>query len=60
MVDLTIYDVKGRMVSKLVDGYKDSGRHMVSWRADNVASGVYLYKISTGGQTIVRKCLVAR
>jgi len=47
-VTLTIYDLMGRELEKLLSGRVVSGRHKVRWDASDVASGVYIYRISTG------------
>ena len=43
-VELTVYDVEGRMVENLFSGEVFSGTHTVSWIAD-VSSGLYFCKI---------------
>ena len=59
-VELSVYDVKGRLVERLVDGYRGAGSHRVSWEANDVGSGIYLYEIRSGGDRVVRKCIVAK
>ncbi len=53
-VTLNIYDIRGRKVRGLVSGYYNSGNHSVSWDGCTssgtvLASGIYLYRLSTGG-----------
>ena len=50
---LKVYDILGREVAVLMDGYQYTGFHSVSWdgRAKNgipVASGVYFYTLDSG------------
>ncbi len=59
-VTLKVYDVLGREVAKLVDDYKSAGYYDVSWDASNMPSGVYIYKLSAGGFTEVKKMLLLR
>ncbi len=75
-VSLSIYDVNGRRVRTLVDGRADVGRHSVIWDGRDalgreVASGVYLYRLTTGANakhsptsakrtTLVRGMLLVR
>ncbi|MBU0517600.1 T9SS type A sorting domain-containing protein, partial [bacterium] len=47
-VSLKVFDVLGREVAKLVDGYRDSGIHHVGWDASGMASGVYIYTLTAG------------
>ncbi|MFQ6103741.1 MAG: FG-GAP-like repeat-containing protein [Candidatus Glassbacteria bacterium] len=64
-VRLSIYDVRGRLVRKLVDGELSPGQHRVIWdgRDDagvSLGSGVYLYMIKTGDFTARRKLVLLR
>ncbi len=50
-VTLTIYDMLGQRVVELVNSNQNAGSYKVQWNASNMASGVYLYRISvTGGK----------
>ncbi len=46
---LAVYDVTGRKVTDLVNGWRDGGVHEVTWDASHLASGIYLYKLETSG-----------
>jgi len=46
-VNLSVYDITGRLVVTLVDGQMDAGEHVVAWDASGVSSGVYFYKLAT-------------
>ncbi|MBU1653088.1 T9SS type A sorting domain-containing protein [bacterium] len=48
-VSLTVYDVSGRKVATLVNGYRDAGVHRVTFDASGFASGVYLYRLEASG-----------
>ena len=54
-VVLSVYDMLGREVRTLVDGFKQSGSHNVSFDAANLNSGIYLYRISANGFTMMKK-----
>ena len=47
-VSLKIYDLLGREVATLLDGYKPVGNYSVNFKADNLSSGVYIYKLQAG------------
>jgi len=52
-IHLNIYNLKGQLIRNLINDYKPSGKQSVIWNGtDNnnqsVASGVYVYKITTG------------
>jgi hypothetical protein len=59
-VNLEIFNMNGRKVRTLVDGYKEAGEHVVTWDAkndsgDKVASGIYLYRLRAGDMEISKK-----
>lgn len=45
-VVLTVFDVLGRKVAELVNGYLEPGYHSVTWDATSVASGVYFARFN--------------
>ncbi len=47
-VVIEVYDILGRQVATLEDGYKAAGHHQIIWHADRVSSGIYFYKITAG------------
>ena len=47
-VSLIVYDALGREVAKLVDAELGSGNHTVTFDGQNLASGVYIYRIRAG------------
>jgi hypothetical protein len=47
-VILTVYNLLGQEIAKLVDDERMPGRYTVVWdNASNVASGIYLYRLTT-------------
>jgi hypothetical protein len=55
---LAIYDLSGRMLTRLVEGKLAAGEHTVHWSAE--ASGVYFAALSFGQQKIVKKLVCVR
>lgn len=47
-VSLTVYDVLGKQVVKLVDKVKPAGNHQIEFNAHGLASGIYVYKLKAG------------
>jgi len=47
-VKLTVYNVLGQRVATLVNGSMTSGAHTVRFDANNLASGVYFYRLEAG------------
>jgi hypothetical protein len=59
-VRLTVFDIMGREIRILVDGFQGEGRHRVEFQAGGLASGVYLYRLETEGRTITKKMMLMR
>jgi len=59
-VSLIVYDLTGRVVSRLVDEKKNAGYHSVSLRSELLGSGVYLYKLQTKDFKQTRKLLIIK
>lgn len=55
MVQLEVYDMLGRRVAFLVDETQQAGAHTVAFDASELSSGIYIYKLSAGGQSITKK-----
>ena len=47
-VTLKIYNLLGEEVKTLVNEYKEIGKHSVQFNANNLASGMYLYRLQAG------------
>jgi hypothetical protein len=64
-VKLSVYNVKGELLSTLVDGWIDKGRTEIAWNAEDgrgrrVSSGVYFYRLSAGEIVRTRKMILLR
>jgi len=65
-VELTIYDVKGRLVRRLISGVEKAGEHSVTWNGkdesgQSVSSGVYFCMLKIGsGKKITKKMVLLR
>lgn len=60
MVTIKVYDILGKEVATLVNEYKTSGAYSVKFNGDNLASGIYLYKIEAGEFKETKKLLLIR
>jgi hypothetical protein len=49
-VTLTIYDLLGRKITTLTDGYLQAGAHNIVFDASELASGVYFYQLRAGNR----------
>lgn len=59
-VELSIYDIRGRLVERLVDETQGAGKHAVTWRAENIASGIYYARLSTPGFSGTQKLILVK
>ncbi len=59
-VNLSVYDVSGRMVAELVSGWRDAGLHGVTFDATYLASGIYLYCIQAEDFSFVQKMILVK
>jgi hypothetical protein len=50
-VRLVVYDLLGREVAVLVEGWQPAGRYKLEWDASRYAAGVYFCRLSAGGYT---------
>lgn len=54
---LKVYDMLGNEIATLVDEYKPAGIYEVEFDASNLASGLYLCRMQSGGFTETKKML---
>jgi hypothetical protein len=64
-VTLSIYDITGRRIIRLIDSEKEAGLHSIEWtgldeEGNQVESGVYFYRLIAGKQKISRKMILLR
>jgi Zn-dependent M28 family amino/carboxypeptidase len=64
-IRIRIFDILGREVYRLVDGYQFAGSHEVRWNAKNmqgrdVASGMYMLTFETSREILTRKLFYVR
>lgn len=54
-VSLKVFDALGREVAALVNGYKTAGKYTVEFKAENIPSGVYLYRLDTENSSLIQR-----
>lgn len=62
-VELSLVDIGGRLVARVVDQWMDAGDHAVAWggiddRGRRVPPGLYLIRMTAGGRVATRKLIV--
>jgi len=64
-VSLTVYNIKGQKVTKLIDKHFENGSHTLTWNGKDsnnksVSSGIYFYKFSAGKSSATKKMLLLK
>jgi hypothetical protein len=57
---LKVYDILGNEVATLVDEFKPAGNYEVEFNSENLASGVYIYRLQTAEFTETKKMVLLR
>lgn len=59
-VSLKVYNAAGQLVQTLLDGYRQAGWHEVTWDASDLATGLYVYSLEAGSQTLSQKAILVK
>lgn len=64
-INITVYNVRGQMVRRLVSGAMPSGNHKIVWNGRDdggkeVGSGIYLYRLESGDYVKIRKMMLVK
>ena len=64
-VSLTLYNLSGQVVRRLMEGYQDAGVYAYEWdgrdaQGQAVGSGVYIYRLRASDQIFVGKVTLIR
>jgi len=59
-VRLAIFDLMGREVAVLVDGFRAAGVHEITFNAGNLASGVYISDLRSNGVHLTSKMVLMK
>ena len=59
-VKLTVFNLAGQEVAKLVNEQRNAGRHEITFEAGNLPSGIYFYRIQAGNYISTRKMMLVR
>ena len=60
MVNLTIFDLNGKIIKNLVNEFQNAGNHLLTWdgvnfKGEEVSSGLYLYVLQVGDTKQTKK-----
>jgi hypothetical protein len=59
-VTLKVYDILGNIVKTLVNQYQSKGRYDINFNANNLASGIYFYRLQSGSFISTKKMLLLK
>jgi len=57
-VKVTVFDIQGKMIKTLVNGYRTTGNHSVNFYGNNLSSGIYFYTIKAGSFNKTKKMIL--
>ena len=60
LVNLSVFNMLGQQVMTLVDRELPAGYHTAKWFAGDIASGVYIYKLTSGNKSLTQKMLLMK
>ena len=59
-VSLKVYNLLGQVVTTLTEGKQNAGRHVVSFDASKMTTGVYFYQITAGNFVSTKKMVLVK
>ncbi len=59
-VHLTLYDISGRRVKTLIDDTVPAGIYKAELDAENLPSGLYIYRLKIGTEVLMRKAVLMK
>ena len=60
MVTLAVYNILGKKVATLVSEHREPGSYSSLWDAGSLASGLYLYRLTSGDRSKTRKMMLIK
>jgi hypothetical protein len=59
-VTLKIFNVLGEEIATLISGQVTAGQHVQEWKAANISSGIYFYRLQAGSFTDTKKLVLLK
>jgi len=59
-VNLIVYDITGKEVSKLLNEIKKAGTYEITFSGEKLSSGVYFYRISTSSYSDIKRMILVK
>lgn len=59
-VNIAVYNLLGGKVSEIVSGIQKAGNYEVTFSASELASGMYIYRMASGGFVSIKKMMILK
>lgn len=59
-IEISIYDVNGKLIENLHSGFQKQGKYSLLWDAFSVPSGIYIYTLRSSRMKKNKKCLLIK
>ena len=59
-IELSVYDLQGRLVKDLITDYVEAGYYEIQWNAGTASSGVYFLRLVASEKAITRKIILMK
>ena len=59
-VKLRVFNILGKELTTLVNGFQSAGNHTARFLASNISSGVYFYRLEAEGSTAMKQMLLVK
>jgi len=59
-VEINIFDIQGRQISRLMNSNQEAGDYSTTWDAANIPSGMYVIRLEIPGKVLNRKAMLVR
>jgi hypothetical protein len=59
-IQVLIYDIQGRVITTLIDGFQTAGYHSIIWDASKFSSGIYFLNMSAGEFAETKKLVLIK
>ena len=59
-VSLKVFDVLGKEICTLVKEYKNKGKYSINFNAENLSTGIYIYRLESGNFSSVKKLMLIK
>lgn len=59
-VTIKIYDITGKLIAIIFEGEVEAGTYSIKWQPGELASGIYIYELSTTSARLTKKMMIVK